>query len=82
MNSSGSRFKGSRYNVLVEGETGESTYEPLDNIAADDPVTCAIYAKKMNLLDEPGWKRFKKIIKNQKKLTLKGPQEPRWCTAN
>ena len=69
LNSSDSRYKGSRYNVLVEWETGESTYEPLDNIAADDPVTCAIYAKKMNLLDEPGWKRFKKIIKNQKKLT-------------
>ena len=30
-------------------------YEPLDVIAADDPVTCTIYAKEKGLLDEPGW---------------------------
>jgi hypothetical protein len=34
-------YKGSRYNVLVERETGETTYDPLDFIASDDPVTCA-----------------------------------------
>ena len=39
-------YNGSKFNVLVEWETGESTYEPLDVIAADDPVTCAIYAKE------------------------------------
>ena len=48
-------YNGSKFNVLVEWETGESTYEPLDVIAADDPVTCAIYAKEKGLLDEPGW---------------------------
>jgi hypothetical protein len=31
--------KGSRYSVLVEWETGETTYEPLDLIASDDPIT-------------------------------------------
>ena len=31
-------YKGSRYNVLVNWETGERTYEPLNLIAADDPV--------------------------------------------
>jgi hypothetical protein len=51
-------YKGSTYNVLVAWETGESTYEPLDLIASDDPITCAEYALKHNLLDEPGWKRF------------------------
>jgi hypothetical protein len=44
--------------VLVEWETGEITYEPLDLIASDDPVTCAEYAKKHNLLDIPGGKHF------------------------
>jgi hypothetical protein len=44
--------------VLVEWETGETTYEPLDLIASDDPVTFAEYAKKNNLLEIPGWKRF------------------------
>ena len=32
-------YNGSKFNVLVEWETGESTYEPLDVIAANDPVT-------------------------------------------
>ena len=61
-------YKGSRWNVLVNWETGESTYEPLNLIAADDPVTCAIYAKENNLLEKEGWKRFKRIAKRQKKL--------------
>ena len=43
-------YKGSKYNVMVEWETGEITYEPLSLIAADDPVTCAEYAKKHDLL--------------------------------
>ena len=29
---------------------------PLEIITSDDPVTCAEYAKKHNLLDTPGWK--------------------------
>ena len=32
-------------------------------------MTCAIYAKENNLLDLPGWKRFKSIAKRQKKFT-------------
>ena len=61
-------YKGSSYNVLVEWETGETTYEPLNMMAADDPVSCAIYAKEKGLLDRPGWKQFRKITKRQKKL--------------
>ena len=38
-------YKGSTYNVSIEWENGEITDEPLSIIAADDPVTCAIYAK-------------------------------------
>ena len=41
---------------------------PLSTIAADDPVTCAIYARENNLLELPGWKRFKGIAKRQKKM--------------
>jgi len=54
-----SRYKGSSYNVMVEWEDGSTTYEPLATIAADDPVTVALYAKEKGLLDQPGWKRFK-----------------------
>ena len=56
-------YKGSIYNVMIEWENGEITSEPLSIIAADDPVTCAIYAKENNLLHLPGWKRFKGIAK-------------------
>ena len=62
-------YKGSKYNVMVEWETGEITEEPLSLIAADDPVTCAVYAKKHDLLHLDGWKRLKHIAKNQKQLT-------------
>ena len=62
-------YKGSMYNVMIEWENGEITTEPLQLIAADDPVTCAIYAKDNNLLELPGWKRFKNLAKRQKKFT-------------
>ena len=61
-------YNGCNYNVIIEWENGEITHEPLSSIAADDPVTCAIYASENNLLDKPGWKRFKSIAKRQKKL--------------
>ena len=62
-------YKGRKYNVMVEWETGEITEEPLSLIAADDPVTCAVYAKKHDLLHLDGWKRLKHIAKNLKQLT-------------
>ena len=46
--------KGSKYNVMVEWESGEVTYEPLTLISKDDPITCAVYAKKHDLLDTTG----------------------------
>ena len=45
-------WKGSKYNVQVEWETGEITFEPLSIVAADDPVTCAAYAKEMQFDSE------------------------------
>ena len=68
LNSTDPSYKGSKYNVKVNWADGTSTYEPLSVIGADDPVTCALYAKKHGLLDEPGWKRFKRIAKNERKL--------------
>ena len=53
---------------IVEWETGEITYEPLSIIAADDPVTCAAYAKKNNLLAVEGWCRFRNLTKKDKVL--------------
>ena len=58
--------KGSKYNVMVEWEPGEVTYEPLTLISKEDPINCAVYSKKRDLLDTTGWnhpKRHAKISK-------------------
>ena len=60
--------KGSKYNVMVEWESGEVTYEPLRLISKDDPNTCAVYAKKHDLLDTTGWKHLKRYAKTSKRL--------------
>ena len=60
--------KGSKYNVMVEWESGEVTYEPLTLISKDDPITCAVYAKKNDLLDTTGWKHLKRYAKTSKRL--------------
>jgi hypothetical protein len=67
-------WKGSRYNVTVEWESGETTSEPLNLIATDDPVSCAIYARDHNLLHVDGWKRFKGIAKWQRNLFQRANQ--------
>ena len=61
-------WKGSKYNVQVEWETGEITYEPLTIITADDPVTCAAYAKESDLLAVEGCHRFRNLVKKYKVL--------------
>ena len=60
--------KGSKYNVMVEWESREVTYEPLTLISKDDPITCAVYAKKNDLLDTTGWKHLKRYAKTSKRL--------------
>jgi hypothetical protein len=60
--------KGAKFNVMVEWESGEITADPLSVVAADDPVSCAIYARDNDLLEMEGWKRFKGIARRQKKL--------------
>ena len=61
-------WKGSKYNVQVEWETGDITFEFLSIIAADDPVTCAAYAKENDLLALEGWRRFRILAKKDKVL--------------
>ena len=64
-------WKGSKWNVQIEWETDEVTFEPLSVIAADDPITCAAYTKEKNLYNLDGWKRFRHLIKKEKQLTGK-----------
>ena len=61
-------YNGSAYNVMVKWEDGHVLSKPLELVAADDPVLCALYAKQNNLLHLDGWKRFKKIADREKKL--------------
>lgn len=61
-------YRGSKYNVEVEWENGERTFEPLETIYAGDKVSLALYAKKNNLLNKPGWKRLKRIASRDKKF--------------
>jgi len=62
-------YAGAKYNVQVEWETGKLTYEPLDIIAADDPITGAVYARDNDLIDLPaGWKHFKKLAMRERQL--------------
>jgi hypothetical protein len=57
LNKNHSSWKGDKYNVKVEWENGEVSYEPLHTIAADDSVMCVIYAKDNEPLDTDEWKR-------------------------
>ena len=71
--SSDPEYNGSSYNLLIEWETGEHTWEPLSNIIASDPYTCAVYAKEHDLLNTPGWKLLKRHARTARRLirTLK-----------
>ena len=53
-------WKGSKFNALVEWETGEKTYEPLSVLSADDLVTCATYAKENDLIHIDSWQKIQK----------------------
>jgi hypothetical protein len=58
LNKNHSSWKGDKYNVKVEWENGEVSYEPLQTIASNDHVVvCAIYGKDHGLLNTDGWKR-------------------------
>ena len=53
---------------MAEWESEEVTYEHLTLISKDDPISCAVYAKKHDLLDTTGWKHLKRYAKSSKRL--------------
>ena len=61
-------YKGSTYNVEIEWENGERTFEPFDTIYEDDAISLALYARDNNLLETAGWKRLKRFTKRKKKM--------------
>ena len=61
--------EGSKYNVLIEWETGERTWEPTNLLDLDDhKVDLAIYERGNRSLELHGWKQYKKLAKWKKKL--------------
>jgi hypothetical protein len=54
----------SLYNVLLLWEDGSDTYDPLEMIIKDYPVTLASYALKHDFLGCPGWKSLNPLLPN------------------
>ena len=54
--------------VEVLWDTGEKTWEPLNTIKANDPVTVSKYVEKKGLIDQPYWKWANHYLKNKKKF--------------
>jgi hypothetical protein len=50
----------SMWQVLVQWENGERTWQPLTQFAMDDFESCASYARDHDLIDTKGWKRFRR----------------------
>jgi len=68
-------------NVLIEWESGETSWQPLHRkdkagICDSDPVAVAVYAHENNLLDSRGWKRpgLRKLAKTQKRILCHAKQ--------
>jgi hypothetical protein len=54
MKPSDKHCKGIKFKVFLKWKDCDNTYEPLNMIAVDDPVTCESYGKQNNLLHIPG----------------------------
>ena len=64
-------YKGSRWNVLVDWETGEMIFEP------PTPTITIVYGKKHDVLNELGWKHFKHFVKISECLIQAAKQQSR-----
>lgn len=57
------------YMVQVKWGDGTITWNDLKMTFNDDPVTVSLYAQRNKLLETEGWKRCKRYVSNQKKLS-------------
>ena len=56
------RRRSNRNEIKVLWEDDTETWEPLSVFAKSDPVTCAMYATKNDILHLDGWKRFRRTL--------------------
>jgi hypothetical protein len=59
---------GSDYNIKTGWEIGTVSVEPFYFLAKVIPVDLAMYAKKHDLLEKEGWKRFRRIANQDQHL--------------
>ena len=62
------RYKNSTYEVLVEWECSEKTWEQIALMRQDDSVTLVKYGIENDLLEKPGWKQLQRYVKSTKRL--------------
>ena len=61
-------WMGSKYNLLVEYDDGQIQWTKMDNLIPFANSALAAYGKAHNLLDKPGWKRFKRAARRQERM--------------
>ena len=64
------QYKGSSYNVLVSWDDGSQTWDPINLIGKQDPVTIARYGHDNGLLNKPGWKFLQCTAKRQRFINV------------
>ena len=57
-----------RTEVQILWDIDEVTWEPVEVIRKDDPITVAKYAKDKHLTEQRGWAWAKRIVECEKKL--------------
>ena len=60
------KYKGSLYNVLVQWDDGTQTWEPLNFMGKQDPMTLSCYTHDKGMLNKPGWKFLCLTAKRQR----------------
>ena len=62
------KTENNQVHVKIQWDNGDVTWEPLNSLRKDDPVTLAKYAHEKGITNERGWKWSRKINKRPKKL--------------
>ena len=62
------KTENNQVHVKIQWDNNDVTWEPLNSLRKDDPVTLAKYAHEKGITNECGWKWSRKINKRPKKL--------------
>ena len=78
----GHKKVGNQWYLRIRWGDNTVDWRLLGDIFNDDPVEVAMYAKENGMLDEPGWRRCKNYVKNNKKLARMIHQARLKCNRN